>query len=120
VKTMMVSVHRQDENGKPLGRQEVDGYICEIDGILLCVHRSLEHRGPGLAAKLSADHWTVTEPKTGRAIWDGSVAFDAPDKRYPRSYAIHRAECVIAENGGARAVSGLIDEKYGGGQHGSR
>lgn len=108
MKRAVVSVRLQDHAGKPAGSQEIVGYACEIDGIPLVVHRSITFDLVEGKRVPSATDWTVTEPRTGLSIWDGSVAWDKPEKPYPPSFAIYRAECVIAERGGPQAVEDAV------------
>lgn len=75
---------------------EVSGYACEIDGLELVVHHLCEGPDPILGAPaFDASKWTVTEPRTGRSIYQGAPT---------RSAAIKRAQAEIQARGGAQVV----------------
>lgn len=113
MKRATVYVHLQDRHGNPEGLQEIVGYACEIDGISLVVHRSITRDIVADKRVPSATDWTVTEPRTGASVWDGAATWDKPDKPYPRSYAIHRAEVAIAEHGGPAALEAAVEKMQG-------
>lgn len=107
----LVSLARTENDGSHAGFQDVHGYACEIEGIEFVVHRSLERDPADGSWVLSTEDWTVTEPRTGMSIWDGSATWDKPEKSYTREFAIHRAECFLAERGGVEAVEKQVAKR---------
>lgn len=75
--------------------REVEGYLCEIEGLELVVHRTCLGLDGGGAPILSSKQWTVTEPRTGRSIVAGIST---------RRLAILLAREEIECQGGAQAV----------------
>jgi len=90
-------------------RLEVSGYECQAEGVDLVVHRSLAKARSGIGPhdpRLSKTYWSVTEPRTGTAICEGT-------SRQTRSIAdaIERAEIEIANNGGKEGVEKAVIQK---------
>lgn len=89
---------------------KVDGYELDLGGIDLVVHRSLalfrskrsKDREPH-PPRLSKTYWSVTEPRTGAAICEGSR-----QKTRSIADAIQAAELKIAEEGGPDAVEAAV------------
>lgn len=82
---------------------EIRGYACEVAGIPMVVHRSITSDGLGEPIA-GTKFWTVTEPRTGMAAWEGDRA-----ETTTRAEAIERAEMNVQTHGGAKSVEAEVE-----------
>lgn len=91
---------------------DVGGYEVEVAGVPMVAHRSITDAA-GSESKTSKTYWTITEPRTGLSLVDGSV-----EKLSSISRALQSAEKKVRLEGGSEAVERtvakmLADPMYG-------